>query len=248
MSDNLKERLADMSALSQSRTPADALKYIEELEEKVGVLRTEKHADAEWSKKMLAFDEHVTPGAGALATRPHVDPEAKLQAEEIDKTRRRADKWQSMVLDCGEYLKPGETPAERIEREINDCLALMKLLEKKQMRIQELERVCSEWAEVSQRNYQCAKRYHEALERIAMNQYGLQSIMEDYPDTDSVEYLQAALKYYTSLTNIYRKTAREAIAGTEGIEDVLRDFVQSQHRDAELDAIIEENIERLYEE
>jgi hypothetical protein len=31
MSD-IKERLADMSALNQSRTPADALKYIEELE------------------------------------------------------------------------------------------------------------------------------------------------------------------------------------------------------------------------
>jgi len=35
MSDNLKERLADMSALSQSKTPADALKYIEELEAKL---------------------------------------------------------------------------------------------------------------------------------------------------------------------------------------------------------------------
>lgn len=73
------------------------------------------------------------------ADNARLETEAKLQAEEIDKTRRRADKWQSMVLDCGEYLKPGETPAERIEREINDCLALMKLLEKKQMRIQELE-------------------------------------------------------------------------------------------------------------
>lgn len=73
------------------------------------------------------------------ADNERLETEAKLQAEEIDKTRRRADKWQSMVLDCGEYLKPGETPAERIEREINDCLALMKLLEKKQMRIQELE-------------------------------------------------------------------------------------------------------------
>lgn len=31
MSD-IKERLADMSVLSQSRTPADALKYIQELE------------------------------------------------------------------------------------------------------------------------------------------------------------------------------------------------------------------------
>jgi hypothetical protein len=34
MSD-IKERLADMSVLSQSRTPADALKYIEELEAKL---------------------------------------------------------------------------------------------------------------------------------------------------------------------------------------------------------------------
>ena len=32
MSDDLKERLSDMSVLSQSRTPADALKHIEELE------------------------------------------------------------------------------------------------------------------------------------------------------------------------------------------------------------------------
>ena len=32
MTDNLKERLADMAVLSQSRTPKDALKRIEELE------------------------------------------------------------------------------------------------------------------------------------------------------------------------------------------------------------------------
>ncbi|MFN3509671.1 MAG: XRE family transcriptional regulator [Allorhizobium sp.] len=38
---------------------------------------------AEWSKKMLALDEHVTPGAGALAARPHVDRDAvSLRAEE----------------------------------------------------------------------------------------------------------------------------------------------------------------------
>lgn len=110
-----------------------------------------------------------------------------------------------------------------------------------------LERACSEWAEVSQRNYQCAKRYFEALEQIAMNRHGLQGIMEDYPDTDSVEYLQAALKYYTRLTNTYQKTAREAIAGVEGLEDVIQDFVQSQYRDSELDAVVEANIEQLYE-
>ena len=77
--------------------------------------------------------------------------------------------------------------------------------------IDNLERTCKEWAETSQRNYQCAKHYFEALERIAQTQYGLQSIMEDYPDTDSAEYLQAALSYYTRLANLYQKTAREAI-------------------------------------
>ena len=35
MYDNLKERLTDMSVLATTRTPADALKYIEELEAQV---------------------------------------------------------------------------------------------------------------------------------------------------------------------------------------------------------------------
>jgi hypothetical protein len=77
--------------------------------------------------------------------------------------------------------------------------------------VADLERACKEWAETSQRNYQCAKLYFEALEKIAQTQYGLQSIMEDYPDVDSVEYLEAALKYYTHLANTYQKIAREAI-------------------------------------
>jgi hypothetical protein len=77
--------------------------------------------------------------------------------------------------------------------------------------VADLEHACKEWAETSQRNYQRAKRYEAALERIAQNQYGLQSIMEDYPYTDSVEYLAAALEYYTRLANLYQKTAREAI-------------------------------------
>ena len=38
---------------------------------------------AAWSKKMLALDEHVTPGAGPLAARPMVDPDAvSLRADE----------------------------------------------------------------------------------------------------------------------------------------------------------------------
>ena len=35
MYDNLKERLTDMSVLASTRTPADALQYIEELEDKL---------------------------------------------------------------------------------------------------------------------------------------------------------------------------------------------------------------------
>lgn len=45
----------------------------------------------------------------------------------------------SIVRDCEEYLKPGETPAERIQREIDDCLSLIEMLVKKQRRIKELE-------------------------------------------------------------------------------------------------------------
>lgn len=74
-----------------------------------------------------------------------------------------------------------------------------------------LERACDEWAENSQRNYQRAKHYIEALKKIAQTQYGLQSIMEEYPDTDSVEYLEAALGYYTNLVTTYQRIAQEAI-------------------------------------
>ena len=37
--DNLKERLTDMSVLASSRTPADALQYIEELEAEIADLK-----------------------------------------------------------------------------------------------------------------------------------------------------------------------------------------------------------------
>ena len=95
----------------------------------------------------------------------------------------------------------------------NAMMAMHDHLKSKE--IEPLQQACEEWAKVSQRNYQCAKAYFEALERIAANQYGLQGIMEDYPDTDSVEYLEAALNYYTRLVNLYQKTAREAIKDVE---------------------------------
>ena len=49
MSDDLKERLSDMSVLSQSRTPADALRHIEELEARL--------AKAEVIVRIIASDK-----------------------------------------------------------------------------------------------------------------------------------------------------------------------------------------------
>lgn len=53
MSD-LKERLADMSALSQSRTPADALKYIMKLEAENKRLRLQVQHANEDAKELRA--------------------------------------------------------------------------------------------------------------------------------------------------------------------------------------------------
>ena len=68
-----------------------------------------------------------------------LEREAELQAQEIDKTRLRADKWQSMVLDCEEYLKPGETPRQRMDRDHADVLGLIKLLEASKQKSERLE-------------------------------------------------------------------------------------------------------------
>jgi hypothetical protein len=77
---NLKERLADMSALSQSRTPADALKYIKELEAKLAkaVEALEFYADGEWP-------QHY-PG-GVLYVFGGPAPEFKTHLDYGDKAR-----------------------------------------------------------------------------------------------------------------------------------------------------------------
>jgi hypothetical protein len=52
--ENLKERLTDMSVLASTRTPADALQYIEELEAENKRLRLEE-ADA-WATTAAAIE------------------------------------------------------------------------------------------------------------------------------------------------------------------------------------------------
>jgi hypothetical protein len=74
-----------------------------------------------------------------------------------------------------------------------------------------LQQVCNQWAEVSQRNYQRAKTYRAALAQIASNKYGLQAIQEDY-DIDSPEYDRARADYYCSLVNTYQQIARKALS------------------------------------
>ena len=98
----------------------------------------------------------------------------------------------------------------------NAMMAMHDHLKSKE--IEPLQQACEEWAEVSQRNYQCAKLYFEALQLIAAPTYGIQSIMEDY-EIDSIPYLEAALSYYYKLVTSYQATARSAIAGVEGVED-----------------------------
>lgn len=71
--------------------------------------------------------------------------------------------------------------------------------------------ICNQWVEVSQRNYQRAKTYHDALAQIASAKYGLQTIQEDY-DIDSPEYDKARADYYCRLVNVYQKIARETLS------------------------------------
>jgi hypothetical protein len=50
---------------------------------------------------------------------------------------------------CAPYLKDGETPAERIERERQDCLALMELLAKEKFRSTVLQCALQEISDLS---------------------------------------------------------------------------------------------------
>ena len=77
--------------------------------------------------------------------------------------------------------------------------------------IEQLEKSCSELSNVSQKNYQLAKKYKKVLDAIVAPKYGLQGIMEDYSDHDSPEYLKELLAYYRDLSQRYENLARQSL-------------------------------------
>ncbi len=105
---------------------------------------------AEWSKKMLALDEHVTPGAGPLAARAQVDPDAvSLRAEEtrlvfghfINVTRRTRSLTIETLADnadieVGELLSIEQDP--HYEPDLRTVWGLSKALNLPQAKLMEL--------------------------------------------------------------------------------------------------------------
>ena len=92
MYDNLKERLTDMSVLASTRTPADALQYIEELEAEIADLKAKL---ATCKKYRDAYAE-----CDRIATQAVRDLDAKLaKAVEI------GDKMAASIE--GNYYLPG---------------------------------------------------------------------------------------------------------------------------------------------
>jgi len=76
--------------------------------------------------------------------------------------------------------------------------------------IEQLEKSCSGWANVSQTNFQLAKRYEETLDKIAKPRFGLQSIQEKH-ENDTLEYYKEISEYYRVMANDMQKLAREDI-------------------------------------
>ena len=69
------------------------------------------------------------------------------------------------------------------QEELKKALANMQReYDKRGDRIEELEKACKEWAEVSQRNYQRAKAAEEALEEVSGIVLGASFAKTDYKE------------------------------------------------------------------
>jgi septal ring factor EnvC (AmiA/AmiB activator) len=125
----------------------------------------------------------------AEAERQKMERENQLQAEEIDKTRRRSDKWQSMVLDCDEYLKPDETPRQRMDRDHAESLALMKLYQAALERAEAAE--ARERAAVAAAYEKAAAEVQEWAELVGVQNSPLPDAIRALLDTDALaEYVE----------------------------------------------------------
>ena len=73
--------------------------------------------------------EFIAPHADAPLP---VNPDGPEAADRIERLERA-------LGDCSDYLKPGETPAERMARDQKDVLALMRLLQREKERVETLK-------------------------------------------------------------------------------------------------------------
>tara|TARA_Y100000401_G_scaffold19361_1_gene12999 strand:- start:1190 stop:1885 length:696 start_codon:yes stop_codon:yes gene_type:complete len=146
------------------------------------------------------------PDGTSCTVKPHDDPYARrfipaevvadalsTQSAALALVTRERDEARAQVDACAEYLKPGETPAERIKREHDDCCALMAMLAKDRERRDAAEGQVS--ALTAERD-----RLRIALEDLTSwfddgpSRYGPWIIKAGNPGADAaVEFARAAL-------------------------------------------------------
>jgi Asp-tRNA(Asn)/Glu-tRNA(Gln) amidotransferase B subunit len=62
----------------------------------------------------------------------------------IEKHRSRAEAAEALIADCADYLKEGETPRQRMDRDHKDVLALMDMLAKEKIKREAAEAALAE--------------------------------------------------------------------------------------------------------
>jgi hypothetical protein len=65
--------------------------------------------------------------------------EAHACGAEREAWKDRAEKAEALVAECAEYLKEGETPRQRMDRDHKDALMLMELLVAEKTKVKALK-------------------------------------------------------------------------------------------------------------
>lgn len=72
---------------------------------------------------------------------------ATLAEEWRDYDKGRAEAAEALIADCADYMKEGETPRQRMDRDHKDVLALMDMLAKEKMKREAAEAALKEAVE-----------------------------------------------------------------------------------------------------